>query len=138
MLARRNSFFMPSVFEDFFNDVNQVEKRNFTNPAFNLKETEKEFVIEAASPGMKKEDFKIDLQERVLTISAELEDNKEQKEGENYYRREFCYGSFCKSYQLPENVNEEKISASYENGILSITIPKAEEKEKISKMIKIK
>ncbi len=137
MLARRNSMFMPAIFDEIFNNVRQYEDKVFTNPAFNVKETEKEFVIEAAVPGLEKKDFKIDLKERLLTISAEKEVKEEKNDSENYFRREFCYGSFSKSYQLPESVNAEKISASYENGILSVSIPKAEEKEKLSKMIKI-
>ncbi len=137
MLARRNNMFMPAIFDEIFNNVRQFDNSVFTTPAFNVKETEKEFVIEAAAPGMDKKDFKIDLKERVLTISAEKEVKEENQGGENYFRKEFCYGSFCKSYQLPENVNEEKIGASYENGILIVRIPKAEEKEKLSKMIKI-
>ena len=137
MLARRNSMFMPAIFDEFFNNVRQYEEKVFTNPAFNVKETEKEFIIEAAAPGLDKKDFKIDLKENLLTISAEKEAKDEQKESENYYRREFCYGSFTKSYQLPENVSHEKISAGYENGILTVVIPKSEQKEKLSKMIKI-
>ena len=137
MLARRNSMLMPAIFDEFFNNVRQYEEKVFTNPAFNVKETEKEFIIEAAAPGLDKKDFKIDLKENLLTISAEKEAKDEQKESENYYRREFCYGSFTKSYQLPENVSHEKISAGYENGILTVVIPKAEQKEKLSKMIKI-
>ncbi len=137
MLTLRNSMFMPAIFDEILNNVRQYEDKVFTAPAFNVKETEKEFVIEAAVPGLDKKDFKIDLKDRLLTISAEKEMKEETNESENYYRREFCYGTFSKSYQLPENVSEEKITANYENGILIVKIPKAEEKEKLSKLIKI-
>jgi HSP20 family protein len=137
MLTRRNSMYMPALFDELFNNVRQYDERVFTSPAFNVKETEKEYVIESAVPGMEKKDFKIDLHERLLTISAEKEIANEQKEGETWFRKEFCYGSFTKSYQLPKDVDEEKIAASYENGILTVQIPKREEKEKISKMIQI-
>ena len=82
MLARRNSMFMPAIFDEFFNNVRQYEEKVFTNPAFNVKETEKEFIIEAAAPGLDKKDFKIDLKENLLTISAEKEAKDEQKESE--------------------------------------------------------
>lgn len=137
MLTLRNSMYVPSLMDELFNNVRRYDERVFTTPAFNVKETEKDYVIEAAVPGMEKSDFRIDLNEQLLSISVEKETKEEIKEGETWFRREFCYGSFSKSFQLPENVSEEKITANYENGILIVKIPKAEEKEKLSKLIKI-
>jgi HSP20 family protein len=139
MLVKRN-YQMPSVFDEFLNSFGSFERENYTVPAVNVKELNKEFVIEAAVPGMKKEDFKIDLNDKMLTISAEIENKDEKKEenknGESYYRKEFCYGSFSKSYSLPDNVNAEKITAEYKDGILVVKIPK-DESAKVQKLIKI-
>jgi HSP20 family protein len=86
---------------------------------------------------MDKKDLKIDVNDDVLTISSETKsESEESKDG--YKRKEFSYASFCRSFQLPENVNKEKIEASYKDGVLSVALPKAEEeKNKISKQIKI-
>jgi HSP20 family protein len=99
-------------------------------PAVNINETKDEFKIEVAAPGLKKEDFKINLDNNVLTISSEKEESKEEND-ENIRRREFSYSSFMRSFQLPEQeVDSEKIQAKYENGILKIELPKKEEAKK--------
>ena len=106
-------------------------------PAVNIREDEKKFTLELAVPGMDKKDLKIDINEDVLTISSETK-NESERIKDGYKRKEFSYSSFCRSFQLPENVNREKIEASYKDGILSVALPKAEEeKNKISKQIKI-
>lgn len=94
-------------------------------PAVNVKEKDKEFVIELAAPGLKKGDFKITVENGVLTIMAEHEEEKEVKE-ENFTRKEFNYENFVRSFNLPENVMEDKVDAHYENGILLLTIAKKE------------
>jgi len=94
-----------------------------TIPSANIKETEENFQIELGIPGIKKEDIKIDLEDDVLTISSEQKEEKTE-EKDNYTRREFNYSSFSRSFQLPEIVDTEKISASYKDGILNIVIPK--------------
>jgi HSP20 family protein len=101
---------------------------NFGNtfPAVNIRENERDFELEIAVPGKKKEDFNIEVDNNVLTVS--LEDKKEDEVKEdNYTRREFSFSSFKRAFTLPETVNEEKINASYTGGILRFTLPKKEE-----------
>jgi HSP20 family protein len=106
-------------------------------PAVNIRENEKNFILELAVPGMDKKDLKIDINEDVLTISSETR-NETEENNDGYKRKEFSYSSFCRSFYLPENVNKEKIAAEYKDGILSVELPKMEEeKNKISKQIKI-
>lgn len=92
-------------------------------PAVNVVEHEKNFEIELAAPGMKKEDFNITVENGVLTISSEKEEKKEETE-KNYTRKEFSYSSFTRSFTLPENVSEDEIKAHYENGILKLVVAK--------------
>ncbi|WP_452602148.1 Hsp20/alpha crystallin family protein [Pontimicrobium sp. MEBiC06410] len=129
-------------FDDLFNrDLPSVFTSNFntgiTLPKVNIKETADAFMVEMAVPGLKKSDFHIDLDNQVLSISTETKEEKEHKE-ENYTRREFGYSSFKRTFNLPETVNDEKINASYKDGILNILLPKKEEaKQKPSRTIKI-
>jgi len=100
---------------------------NTSLPAVNVKETNDEFLIELAAPGMEKKDFKINFKNNVITISSEKEDKREEKK-ENYTRREFSYQSFQRSFTVPENaIVSEKIEAIYNNGILEVKLPKREE-----------
>lgn len=125
----------PSIFDDFLGGdlMNWAGFNNSqtgtTLPAVNVSENNETFKIEMAAPGMKKEDFKIDLDNNLLVISSEKEEKNEElnKEG-NYFRKEFSYQSFKRSFSLPMNiVNYDQISAKYSEGILQITIPKKEE-----------
>ena len=98
-------------------------------PSVNVKETDNEFKLEIAAPGLKKEDFKLNLENNVLTIASEKEENTEEKDN-GYARKEFSYYSFSRSFTLPEKVvDAEKIEAKYENGVLEILIPKREEEK---------
>lgn len=135
-LVRRNNL-LPSFnnfFDDFFSkDLFDWNDKNFTVsgstlPSVNVKETENDFNIELAVPGMKKEDFKIELDKHVLTISSEKKEEHEEKDKNGKYtRKEFNYQSFSRSFTLPANtVENEKIEASYKDGILHITVPKKE------------
>ncbi len=134
--ARNNGSFLPSVFDEFFNDLRAEDSGiSFSKPDFNVYETDKEFVIEAAIPGLEKKDFQIEVNNNVLSISSEKEAKSENKD-KKYYYRGFSYGSFKKSYSLPENANSDKIEANYENGILKINVPK-EKEVKLSRQIKI-
>jgi HSP20 family protein len=133
-LVKRNKSLFPgfeSMWDDFFDREwfgNVPAVRNFSTPAVNVKETEGAFEVEVAAPGLKKDDFTINLDRKVLTISSKKEEKQEEKDEEgNYTRREFSYRSFARSFTLPELVDEEKITASYEDGVLLITIPKKEE-----------
>jgi len=121
---------LPSVFSSNFNT-------GITLPKVNIKETADAYIVEMAVPGLKKSDFRIDLDNDVLAISTEIKEESEQK-NDNYTRREFGYSSFKRTFNLPESVNDEKINASYQEGILSILLPKKEEaKQKPARSIKI-
>ena len=117
--------------DDIFNrDLQSVFTSNFntgiTLPKVNIKETADDFMVEMAVPGLKKSDFRLDLDNQVLSVSTETKEENEHK-GENYTRREFGYSSFKRTFTLPESVNDEKINANYNDGILSILLPKREE-----------
>ena len=136
---------LPSLFDRFFNNElegwnrNNFSDTNTTLPSVNIKENTDAFEVEVAAPGFEKSDFNIELDNDTLTISSEKQVNEEVKEDERITKQEFSYQSFTRSFTLPELVDEEKISAKYENGILSISIPKKEEaKPKPVKQIKIK
>lgn len=99
-----------------------------TIPAVNIKETETGFELELAAPGLKKDQFSIEVDQNLLTISSERKDENESKNAEGTYsRREFSYSAFKRSFTLPETVDSEKIEAQYEDGVLHIAIPKKEE-----------
>lgn len=137
--------YFPSFFDNFF-EGNLADWTNFnfagensTLPALNVKETENDFQIEVAAPGMKKGDFKINYDNGRLTISSEQEAEHEEKEGEQFVRKEFSYQSFQRSFNISEEVvDTDKIEAKYKDGILHVMLPKREEvKPKPAKEIKI-
>lgn len=99
---------------------------DYTVPAVNIKENDKNFEIEVAAPGLSKEDFQINLEKNILTVSSKNEENKEEK-ADSFTRKEFSFKSFSRSFSLPESVKVEKISANYKNGVLLIELPKIEE-----------
>lgn len=121
------------IMDEFFNDVVSARKDSFI-PGIDISETEDQFLINVELPGMKKEDINIGLENGRLSISGERKFEKEDK-GKTYHRVETSYGSFNRSFQLPDNVDEESVSANYENGILNISIDKAE--DKVTKKIEI-
>lgn len=134
MPSLMNDFFNDDLFENFFGIIPAVK-----NPAtVNIIEDKNNFRLEVAAPGLDKEDFKIDLHNDVLTISAEKKVENENKD-EKFLRREFSYCNFKRSFSLPEYVDVEKIEAHHKNGILNVIIPKKEEaKEREPRSIKIK
>ncbi len=126
-------------FDNFFeNDLDFFSPRAKNNlPAANVVESKEEFVIELAAPGMKKKDFNVKIENDVITIESKREE-KEVKEEMNFTRREFNYSSFSRSFTLPESIDNEKIDARYEDGVLRIHLPKKEEaKVKALREIKI-
>lgn len=134
-----NQNWLPSIFNDFF-DNNWMEKANATAPAINVVESDKNYKVEVAVPGMTKEDFNIHLgDENELVISMEKKVENEDKENKKYLRREFSYTKFQQSLYLPDNVDKEKITANVANGVLTIELPKysQEEKAKINRVIEI-
>jgi HSP20 family protein len=137
LMRLANSFF-PNSFrgleDKFFDDFLEQGK---SLPAVNVVEDKEKFRIEVAAPGLRKEDFKLNVDNGILTISSEKRQENETKE-ENYAKREFHYSSFSRSFTLPGSVDSEMISASYTDGILNIQIPKREEaKQKEPKQIRI-
>lgn len=115
-----------SLVEDFFGDSDFLNFRDKNLvPAVNIKETEGEFEIELAVPGMTREDIKVEVLDGVLTISAEKNDSKEEKT-KKYTRREFSYNKFSRSFTLPENVNPDAVVANYAEGVLHLNVPKVE------------
>lgn len=144
MPVRRNQNWLPSIFNDFF-DNDWMVKANATAPAINVFETEQEYKVELAAPGMTKEDFNVHIdEENNLVISMEkktetTEENPEEKKEGRYLRREFSYSKFQQTMILPDDVDKEKIAAQVENGVLNITLPKYTEleKEKNKKVIDV-
>ena len=131
--------FRPFYMSNLFNDDLFPVFQNSTSsmPAVNIREDEKKYSLELAVPGIDKKDLKIDINEDVLTISSETK-NESEESRDGYKRKEFSYTSFCRSFQIPENVNKDKIEANYKDGILTVALPKVEEeKNKISRQIKI-
>ena len=141
MPVRRTQNWLPSIFNDFF-DNDWMVKANATAPAINVFETEKEYKVELAAPGMTKEDFNVHIdEENNLVISMEKKtENKEEKKEGRYLRREFSYSKFQQTMILPDVVDKEKISAQVENGVLNIDLPKfsEQEKEKAKRFIDVK
>ena len=137
--ALHRLFFDDIFGRDFFNwENNNYSTTSTTLPSVNIKETADNYEVEVAAPGMDKNDFKITLDGNQLTISS-VKENEETTENENYSRREFSYQSFQRSFELPKNVvDEDKIIARYENGLLLLSIPKREEaKPRPPRMIEI-
>jgi HSP20 family protein len=97
-------------------------------PAFDISETEKEYVISGEIPGIDPKDLEVTLTDGILSIKGEKKHESEEKE-ENYHRVERHYGSFQRSFRLPDNINREKLDASYKDGVLRLTLPKSEESE---------
>ena len=133
LVKRTNDNWLPSVFDDMFKTdwlggTTNVNSIGVSIPAVNIIENEESFELAVAAPGKTKADFNIELDHDVLTISAQ--ESKESEKSEDigkYTRREFSYSTFKRAFSLPETVNSAKINASYDNGVLNISIPKKEE-----------
>jgi len=121
---------------DFFPRFFDPESK-YSLPAVNIIEGKDDFRIEVAAPGLNKEDFRIQLDNNVMTVSSEKEEKHEEND-EKVMRKEFSYSSFSRSFSLPETVNADKIKANHKDGILQIVVPKREEaKEKPAREIRI-
>jgi HSP20 family protein len=134
---------LTSSFNDFFKPWNGwlddgVWEKSLKVPAVNISEHDNDYTVSVAAPGLKKEDFKIEVEGNMLTISAQKEERKEEKE-EKYSRKEYNYSSFSRSFTLPDEVKQDKIEASYENGVLKLVLPKnAVSKQSSVKTIQVK
>lgn len=136
-LIRKNPDWMAPATIDrfvdrFFNDSLEQTQTAFT-PKVDIAESEKAFEIQVAVPGLEKKDINIDLRDGLLTISGERKFVKKDKE-KNFHAVQTQYGTFKRSFQLPDSIEEGKIEASYESGILSVVIPKDESKRIVSKI----
>ena len=133
LIKRNEANWLPSVFDDMFKtdwleETTNVNSIGTSIPAVNIQETEDNFTVAVAAPGKTKKDFNIELDNDILTISSESKQENEEKENQGRYtRREFSYSNFKRAFSLPDSVNSEKIAASYNNGVLEITLPKREE-----------
>jgi len=140
---------MPTLFEDFLNNDWMPRARsaqwdaclskNSTAPAVNVKESEKAYTMELAAPGIKKEYCRVSINdEGNLTIAIENKaEHKHEDKHHHYLRREFSYSNYEQNYTLPDDVVRDQISAKVEDGILTITMPKAEAKQKVTKAIEV-
>jgi HSP20 family protein len=139
VLSRKsNGSALPNLVSDIFNtdrffgssildfDGNLLDLDNsLVVPEVNIIENGKDYKIELAAPGLERNDFKVEIHDGVLSISAEKEEEKKE-DAKNFRRREFSYNSFCRSFTLPDNLVTDKIDAKYENGVLRLTLPKKE------------
>jgi HSP20 family protein len=135
-----NNTLMPGfndVFESIFNDTFFSDRMITRVPAVNISESENNYHVELAAPGLKKEDFKLNLDRNQLSISVEQSTNHQDNQ-KNYSKREFSYGSFVRSFSLPDSADHSQIEASYQDGILRIDIAKREEAKVVRRQIEIK
>lgn len=131
MLVRyENKPVMPKLFDEFFGRglMSDIYNRGLFSdmPSANIVEEKDKFIIELAAPGLEKEDFKINVEDKTLSISVEKEEKKEEDDNK-YTKKEFSYTAFSRSFNLPDTINIEKIEASYKKGILIVHLPKKEE-----------
>lgn len=131
----RSSLLRPSALEEIMKPWSEWldDRWPFSShmPAVNVKESDKHYEITMAAPGLEKNDFKIDVNGSTLTVSAEKDEKKEEKEN-GFARKEYSYKSFSRTFTLPEDIMKEKIDANYKNGELILTLPKKEESMKAS------
>jgi HSP20 family protein len=139
-LIRKQPPFFPSLIDDFINTDWNLKVPSFsgTVPAVNIKELDSQFEIELAVPGMKKDDFEIEVEDGVLSISSTQEEEQVNEKGK-FTRREFSYSSFRRSFTLPDSVDPTKIDATYKEGVLLVLLPKHKEAQpQPKKLIKIR
>ncbi len=140
-MRRNDQTWLPSIFNDFF-DNEWMAKANATAPAINVSETENEYKVEVAAPGMTKGDFDIHIDEdsNLVIVMEKKSDNKDESKSRKYLRREFSYSKFEQTMILPDDVDKEKIGATVENGVLDITLPKIRKEDlpKLTRNIEIK
>lgn len=138
-IRRNNQEWLPSIFNDFF-DNDWMFRTNTTSPAVNVIENEKDYKVEVAAPGMTKDDFNIHLTDDSQLVITMEKKNESKNDSSKYLRREFSYSKFQQTLVLPDDVEKDHISASVDNGVLTIDLPKKsqESKAKEHKVIEIK
>lgn len=135
----RNNWFPTMMNDFFFNDLMPKTQSQYSTPKMNITETNGSFEIELAAPGLTKDDFSIHLTDN-NTLELKMEkkqSNEEKKDDKSYLRKEFSYQSYAQTFTLPDTVASDAIKATMADGILTITLPKKEEKPKVDKMIEI-
>jgi HSP20 family protein len=125
-LQPRFSSRMLSPFDDLLrtNFLDRWNQDLLTTPSVNIRETKKEYLVELAVPGMRKEDFNINVENNVMTVSCEKEEEKTDNDEDNWARREYNYSRFSRTFTIPDNANGEKVSAKYVDGVLHLSLPK--------------
>ena len=139
MPVMRTNSWIPSVFNDLF-DADFMPRANATAPAINVKESDKEYTVEVAAPGMKKEDFNVHINDEgnLIIKMEQKQEHKEEDKNTRYLRREFNYSKYEQTLILPDDVKKDAISARVEHGVLTVVLPKlVEEKVKVSRQIEI-
>jgi HSP20 family protein len=136
------SFLTPSLYDNFFKPWNELMNTGglmdkvMSVPAVNVTENKDQYNVSLAAPGLKKEDFRIDIEGNMLNISSEKEEKTEEKE-EKFTRKEYSYSSFSRSFTIPEDVKMEAIEANYTDGLLNIRLPRKEDTSKMNTSKKI-
>jgi len=125
------------LFDSFFNDSIFSDRMISRVPAVNISETESSYTIDLAAPGLNKENFKVQLDNNLLTITVDQQ-SEQKEENKKYNKREFSYSSFVRSFMLPETVDDSSVDASYKDGVLCIKVDKKEETKSFAKQIEIK
>lgn len=123
-IMNRNQW-LPTVFNDFFN-TDYMPKASCTAPAINVTESDKDYTVELAAPGLKKEDFKVDINDdgNLVIKMEQKQEQKEEDKSRHYLRREFSYSKYEQTLILPDDVEKEQITAKVDNGVLTIDLPK--------------
>ncbi|MFN5620207.1 MAG: Hsp20/alpha crystallin family protein [Flavobacteriales bacterium] len=139
LIKSKPAFSTPSLLTDFFTDGffdNELLNFPLTRwvPNANVRESDDEFIIELAAPGMERDEFKVEAQEDLITIEGKHEEEEEEKD-ESYHRKEFRTTSFKRAFRLPQTVITDKVDAKYAHGILKLTLPKREEAKSIGKKL---
>jgi len=140
--VNKSKFWLPSIFDEFVpvNNLDSLNYEKFSIPKVNIKENFTTFIVEIAAPGLKKEDFAIEIEKLVLKVSSNFTPKRETTGTDNdtqFTRKEFNYASFTRSFTLPKKVKVEGIDATYTDGVLTISLPKKEVKEEIKHMVEI-
>ncbi|MDB5111567.1 MAG: Hsp20/alpha crystallin family protein [Mucilaginibacter sp.] len=137
---KKNNALLPGfndIFDTFFNDAFISDRMVTRVPAANIGETAEEYHIELAAPGLKKDDFKISVDDNILSISVEQR-HENTENNKKYNKREFSYNSFVRSFTLPDAADANRIEAMYTDGVLKINVAKREEAKSVSRLIEIK
>jgi HSP20 family protein len=139
LIKSKPAFTAPSVITDFFNDGffnNELSNFPLTRwvPNANVRETSDEYIVELAAPGLEKNEFKVEVQEDLVTIEGQHEEDREES-NEEYHRKEFKTTSFKRSFRLPQSIVSDAVDAKYNQGILKLTLPKREEAKSIGKKL---